>query len=679
MTPACELRGAGLGLLVLAVLAPAPARATAPEPWQAFYGTRSPTPPIDAPAAEACGNGSPPSMIGRREQLAAREQALSKVREAAPGDRPCLWLAAARRALALGMTPEAVAEARFAEMAAAEADSAAVLDAAQWLRAEAWFASGRFDEAEPIYRAFAAAGGPTAEPSDEPTPAPPAPPEVPGPAEPEPAGSVAAETLPARPLTVLAALRLADAALARGDPRGALDGFAATLAPVAALGVPIGPFVLRAAEAAAAAGRHEDARVRLEQALAGALDEPLRAVARLRLAALLLEIGEEAEGRAQIETVQRADPDSPAGRLAALQLLELDLEAAVREGVARTAGGALRADELADRLPALPPGAAPAVGAYARRLAVQIELLAGRPEAALDQLPALAGVEADAVLGDALALLLARHEATPDCAMLVGRLAPRTEWLLRRAPEPEPLAGLARCEARLLGPAAALELQRAIVRRFGAVGREAVAVDLAEALLAEGRLDDVAAAANERIATGGAETATWRRLRAEVELARGAAGAVAATLDPVFETTEAPHEVQLEALEVLVRAVRSAPRDVDLAERLAAAVETLASRLGSAGGESFGEAALTAGHRLRREGAGPRAAALYALAATALPPGTRRAQAWYWSGVLAHDDTHARSAFEACAAESAGGEWSALAQRRLAIAALRAVRAERRS
>lgn len=645
MSSARALRGAGPALAALVVLASASARPATPEPWQALYGTRSPTPPIDAPAGQACGGTSPPPITSRRQQLAAREDVLASVRVASPEDRPCLWLAAARHALALGMTPETVAEARLAESGAAETGAAMVLDAARWLRAEALFTGGRVAQAEPIYRELAATGTP--------------------------------EPLAARPLAVLAALRLADAALTRGDPHRALEGLSALLAPVAALGVDIGPFVLRAAEAAAAAGLDGEARARLEQALAGPLDEPLRAVARLRLAALLLEAGEEAEGRAQLETVQRVDPAAPAGRLAALHLLELDLEAARREGVAWTAGGASRAAELADRLPALRFDGAPALDAYARRLAVQIELLAGRPESVFEQLPALAGGEADAILGDALAVLLARHEADPDCALLVGQLAPRTAWLLRRAPAAEPLAALGRCQARLLGPVAALELQRAIVRRFGAAGRAAVAPDLAEGLLAEGRLDDVAAAANERIAAGGVEAAIWRRLRAEVELARGSAVAVAATLGPVLEVDAAPGDVQIEALQVLVRAVRAAPRDVDLAERLVAAVDALGSRLGPAGGEALGEAALVAAHAVRREGAGGRAAVLYALATTALPPGARRAQAFYWSGALARDEAKGRSALEASAAEPAGGEWSTLARRRLELAALRAARAPR--
>jgi hypothetical protein len=674
---------------VLSTLAGAgSALGAAPDPWRALHGARPPTPVLDRPVTDACRSrvaSEPAPLLTRRAQHEARARLLAAARVAAREEQPCLWLLAARRALGLGMTPEAVAEARRAEALAAEAGAAAVAEAARWLRAEALLAAGRADEAEPIYRAVAGAAAPPAaaapDAARDGAPAAEGEPPAPGGAEAAPAGSVPAA--PGRladgagPLAVLAALRLAEVALQRGDPHAARAGFAATLAPAAAQGVPIGPFSLRSAEAAAAAGRADEARRQLAEVLRGPLEEPLRAIARLRLAGLLLEEGDEAAAREQLEIARRFDPGAPAGRLAALQLLELDLEAARREGVAHTAVGGLRAAELAERLPDVSAEDPPALAAYARRLAARLAVLAGQPERALDLLPALSGPAAEAAIGEALALLVAPRDAEPDCPFLVSLLVPRAGWLLRRAPEPEPLATLARCQSRLLGPAAAIDLQRAIVRRFGARGRAAVAVDLAEGLLATGALDAVAAAANERVPAGGVETATWRRLRAEVELARGAAGAAAAQVAPILEADDLPRDLQLAALDVLVRAAHAAPRDVDVAERLAAAVELLGARFGADAGERLGEAALQAAHRIRREGGGARAISPYALAAEALPPGPRRAQALYWSGVLAGGEEARRRALEASAGEPGGGEWSALARRRLAVAALRRVSVRR--
>src|SRR5690606_15148035 len=115
-----------------------------------------------------------------------------------------------------------------------------------------------------------------------------------------------------------------------------------------------------------------------------------------------------------------------------------------------------------------------------------------------------------------------------------------------------------------------------------------------------------------------------------------------------------PARERLAALALLARAARSAPRDLDLGERLMAAIERLDDELGAEqGGEGLGDAALLAGHRARREGQARRAASLYAIAAAALPPGERRAQAWYWMGALAPagDDDGRDAAFAASAAE----------------------------
>ena len=70
-------------------------------------------------------------------EAAARErEARARLLAAARDEQPCLWLLAALRALGLGMTPEAVAEARRAEALATEAGAEAVAEAARWLRAE---------------------------------------------------------------------------------------------------------------------------------------------------------------------------------------------------------------------------------------------------------------------------------------------------------------------------------------------------------------------------------------------------------------------------------------------------------------------------------------------------------------------------------------------------------------
>ncbi|MEB2344408.1 MAG: hypothetical protein OZ948_06700 [Deltaproteobacteria bacterium] len=722
-----------------------PAQAAMPDPWWALYGDATATPPIDLPVAWACPAEAPPPLPTRGARLALRAERLASARELSAADAAaCRWLGAAALALVLELVPEAAAEAHRAESLAEAAGAGEAAAAARWLRAEALLAAGRVEEAEALYRtlteamdAGAAEGGHEAEPTrggetERSAADGTARSEMPPPAGEAPfaTADTVSPRLPAG-LPELAALRLADIALAHGASRTALAAADAALPRAAARGVPVGPFVVRSAAAAAALDRTDDARTRFERALEAELDEPHRAVAHLRFAELLAGAGREGEARAQLEIVRRVDPQAPAARLAELRVLELDLDALAKESGLAAPARELRTAELVERLAALDgPEPAP-IADYARRLAARLDLLADRPTAALERVLALGGEEADATLGDVLARLSTQIGDDLDCPQLVDLLAPHLDALLHRAPDPAPLAALARCQAELLGPEAALPLQRAVVRGFGPRGRAAVALGLAEGLLAVGQLDAVAAAANERLEAPGDDGAAWRRLRAEVALARGDAAGAAAMVAPLLAPAPlapaaapldaagrsdatasfdrdaqsqdpaanaaalasdppvplrvqvppapvAPAE-QIAALIVLTRAARSAPRDLDLGERLIGAVERLGDELGPAsGGEPLGDAALLAAHRARREGSGSRAASLYALAAAALPPGERRAQAHYWIGALAPEgDDRGEAAFAASAAEPSGGAWSALARERRAVASLHDARLTR--
>lgn len=612
-----------VGVALLAALAGAPgARAEAADPWRLLYGSVSPLPPIDAPARAACkddaADASPP---GRAERVRRRAERLAVARSAPPAQAVCAWLEVARLSLALGRLPEAAAEAGRARSLAESIGSAPHARAAAWLRAEALRAAGRSEVAEDDYRALAKG--------------------------------------PSRSLSVLASLRLADRQLERGRPADALEGYESGLASLEEGNAARGPLALRAAEAAAAAGRRAVALAWLDRALDAGLTDRHLVVARLRRAALLAAEGRTAESRADLEAVQSFDRDGPGGRLARVRAAELALDAELEEPAP---------EALAARLEPLVRDPHLGVAREAQRVLARLEARTGEPVRAVERLLPLTGPDADRALGEALAAVAASAGARrANCPALIARLAPRERILLRRAPEPAPLVALADCYAAIGWNDAAIALLRTVVQEFEPKGRLEAALSLARLLLAEGELDSASAAAIERVdAEAVANRVTWRLVLAEVRLARGDAAGAREALAPLL----APGAVlePEERADVITVLVRAAALDPTLrGAPLAAALADLDAETRAAGGERLGDALLEAAHLARRGGEGDRAHSLYRAAVELLPGGLRRAQAWFWIGALARRSDERREAFERSANESGGEGWSALARKRLAL------------
>jgi tetratricopeptide (TPR) repeat protein len=602
------------------------AAAPPPDPWPLLFGAEPRTPPLAAPLEAVCREPARVAVLGASIQEAKtgadRVRARARLaQEMLYGEdepvRACAALASARLALELGLHPEASADALECSRQAEQIGDASLVAAARFVRAEAFFFAGRREDAASIFEELAKASDPR--------------------------------------LAAAARLRIADAQLEQGEVDSALAAFRELLGPDSPLlGVPLGAFALRAAEAAWSAGEAGEAARWVEQALGEKLAPPHWIAASLRRADLLVAAGRRTESDEQ---------------LAAVVAFERGGSAELLTRVRRAAR--LLADPSCDRAqieellrPAIASANLP-LSSYARSIQVAASLAAHEPEAGFRELvPLLMESRSVARLGLAQQLdeVLAALLEDPDrCVEAVARVDAQRALIARMASRGEPLAALGDCYQRLGLVEPALAILRAVVQRFGP---EAAALPFARASLRAGFLDVAESAVRDRLAANVPDRDAWTSLLAEVELARHDPVGAAELLVPLVE--HAAERERTRAVVLLAQAAGSGLTTGATVEVLAAAILAQGDAAWSRSGGALADAALGTANLLRRAGRVPSSLALYALASERATRPTTRAEALYWRGRLAPSHAEARTRLRA-ATSAGGGAWSELARSRVAL------------
>lgn len=614
-----------VGFVLCAGLAAPASGAPLPDYWSLLYPGEPRTPVLDVVYTDLC--SVPESIRGilsaarqsgsRRDQLRAREALLAwGPVEASEEEKVCVRLEATRLALQQGLLPETVAEASSLLASGDRAAGQRIETAARWFRLEARFRAGRREELRDEYQELANTEDPL--------------------------------------LRAAAALRLADLDFDAGNSNAALDRYESLLGQ--ASGVPdamLGPWRWRAAEAALASGREEEAVRWLDLARSIRLPESIWSVATLQRAALHAAAGEIDGSAALRSEVRRLRPRGFAARIATwidwTQPLASD-----------PSGAAAIATRLRDEALMAPT---PRLASFARSLEIEAFLAAAEPAAALERIGVLL---VDPWTPTALVLsprldqaLLAAVRQENGCARVVAAVAGWEPLVHRLVSDAQPLAALGTCHLELGLLDSALAALRVARERFGA---ESIALPMARASLEAGRADVAENAARDRIAKSTPEIDSWRLLLAEALLAVDDPDGAEAEL---AELVRADRRGPARSRAISLLAALSSQRALSNGTRflLADAVIGAADAEWQGAGESLATAALAAA-RLTRDAHDPAGAvSLYELAARRLPSGERRAQAFYWAGRLAGES--GRAALHAAAQES--GPWSELARTRLAI------------
>lgn len=617
----------GMALLSMALLATrAVAAAPPPDPWPLLYGAAPRTPPIDAPLDPVC--REPERVAGLAADFHTATTSADRVHHRArlaplirDGEdesmRGCAALFAARHALALGLYPEASAEALEASKQARSVGNAALDAAARFVRAEALLFAGRRPAALAVFDEVARSSDPR--------------------------------------VAAAARLHIAEARLDQGEVAPALAAFRDLLGPGSPLvGVPLGAFALRAAEAAWSAGEAGEAARWVEQALGEKLATPYWIVGTLRRADLLAAAGRQAESERQLEAVAAFEPGGEAGLLADVRRAERSL---LEQPFDRAAFDARLAPALAS--PNLP------LASYARSVDVAARIAERDPAAAFDLLvPLLTESRSAARLGLAQQLdraLEALLEDPERCPEAIARVDAQRALIVRMASRGEPLAALADCYQRVGLVQPALSILRVVTERFGPA---VAALPLARASLRGGLLAVASGAARDRIGANAPDADAWRLLLAEVELARHDPASAAHLLVPLVE--HAGERDRTQAIGLLAQAASAGPASEASIDALAAAIPKLSDAEWSRSAASLSAAALVTANLLRRAGRSEPALALYALASERATRPATRAEAFYWRGRLATSHAEARAQLQAATAAD-DGSWSELARSRIAL------------
>lgn len=614
------------GSIVLCAGMPAPASgAPLPDYWSILYPGEPRTPVLDVVSTDSC---SVPEAIrgvlsaarqaeSRRARLRGREALLAwDPAEASAAEQACVRLEATRIALLQGLLPEAVAGATFLLASAERVADERIETAARWLRLEAHFRAGRRDELRDEYRELA--------------------------------------TTEDRMLRAAAALRLADLQFDAGDPDAALGRYESLLDETGGLpDAMLGPWRWRAAEAALATGRDEAAVRWLDLARSGPLPESIWSVATLQRAALHAAAAEEDRSAALHSEVKLRHPRGAAARIATW--IEW-----TRPLANDASGAAAIATRLREEAWAAPT---PRLASFARSLEIEALVAAAEPEVALERIGVLL---VDPWAATALVLsprldqtLLAAVELENGCARVVARVAGWEPLVHRLLSEAKPLAALGTCHLELGLLDSALTALRVARDRFGA---ESIALPIARASLEAGRADVAENAARDRIERSTPDSDSWRLLLAEARLAVDDPDGAGAELAELVRAGR-PGPERSRAIALLAALSGHRVLSSDTRRLLADTVIGAADAEWQGIGESLATAALAAARLTRDAQDRTGAAFLYALAARRLPPGERRAQAFYWAGRLAGES--GRAALDAAAQES--GPWSELARARLAV------------
>jgi hypothetical protein len=522
----------------------------------------------------------------------------------------CSQLERARLFLRAGLSMEALGAVAIAERYT-EADS----EPHRVLRAEALTATGRLEEALPIYETLRAS--------------------------------------PSAAVSWAAALRLTTA---RPDVEWSM------VEPFLDRGtrfvVNLGPLASYAGELALRSGRNADALHWLTRA--------------------------ESDGRhRELAAIRRADALTLAGRTGAAGRLLLRLERTAEGKSAReiasarlAASGTGSEEEQEARLVEAARSHTPGIAAHSLELLLGLYLEADRPEAALDSATRLhhlaprGGIPGLGSLVDSAVRIAVGGDV--DCATVLERLAGGRRLWIRSVSSPDPLLRLGDCALELGLTATAIDVFRALSRRFPDRLSADFALRIATVSLSLGEFQIVEAmlAANERIwaraDTPDSERAPWLWLRARASLASGdEARAIAILLGlAASDSTPAPERAR-SALALAALPPASASR-LDLEPRLQAALR-LPSDLSP---DDRGRIWLRIADLRREAGATQGAAEAYGRAGELLPPGPARARSLHAHAVFGETRDIRLARLNRLLENESAGAWSDLTRGELRLARL---------
>ncbi len=660
-------------LLSVAWLSDAAAQRTgefvAPNPWVVLNGTLPQLPAIDAtspcfpievakrtPALQEAKRGQLSEALEELEQRIAKGEAdtwaqfvrwvLIARTTRDPADRraaldalvtlardfpsgrtqQCFQLEAARLELLRQNYPEAAAWARRAESATPETGrDAAIAEEASFLRAEALYLSGRRPQAGELYAPL--------------------------------------EQSARRALADAARLRGADLAAAAGRPEAALPRYQELMPRASSFGADGGAWAAHVGEAAFQAAEYAAALAWFRRSAEQSESARQRALAEIRVADSAGILGKLPESRALLDDIAEFAPDPEVRDLANIRL-------AVPPVGSRAPG------EESERLRQAAASPNPRVSQYARAELGRGHLEAEDASAALDVFTRLAFEKPDrrlapwllVHLGDAIERVAAGAVSERGCRELIQVIGWRRDFLLRASERAQPFLALGACYEEAGLPRQAIHLYRSLVQRFGVRVAKDVSLPLARAALGAGELG-VAKAAAEARAEAGAGPA-WARLLAQIYVAEGREREALETLRGLLEAGGERGPVHAQATWLLaVLGFRVGDLE-GVRPVLGAADPVLGPELGLTPNQR-GDVYWVRAEARRNAGLLAAAARDYQSAVGLLEPGTRRAAAAYWLGVLAEDPERERHHYGVGKDTGGGGLWAILAGEELALSRLR--------
>lgn len=416
------------------------------------------------------------AALGAERHSALRELERALERHPDPDARACARLERARLWLALDRAEEAHVELGRARRAGS--GRASDTPAARWLAAETAHARGDREEARRLHAALEGD-------ADE-------------------------------RLARGATLRLLEHAFPVGVATGGAAAEAASrrfpqaLGEAAALGLDVEPFALVGGELALSVGDYGAAHhwlARAERVWPGGL-------ASIRKADALRALGLREEAQRTLERVARIGADADTRALAELRLVDDAIAGEKRDAALGT-------------LARMAEHPHPGLRALARERLTAERLASGDLDGALPAAARLAYDSGPADAAGALAVTVARvieaGARERDCTRLLERFGGRRELLERSSRGPEALVAVGDCLLELGLAEAALESYRAAGRRFGFDRTPGLALRIAEASLAAGDSDAVAAALAAQAGPrrpGDPAASRWLALAARLALRR---------------------------------------------------------------------------------------------------------------------------------------------------------------
>lgn len=459
-----------------------------------------------------------------------------------------------------------------------------------------------------------------------------------------------------------ARLRLTDLSFDSGKIEKVSMEYEALLPRASAFGGSTTGWALRAAEAALDVGDYERGLRWIELFLEDGPARDARDAAEIRLADLDARFEDPLRARKRLASVSGRRHGDRIGALAAVRAIDLGVSGgspeqrveillrALREqrrGVRRYALGVLMS-ELEDR------------GDFDGALAVATRL-------------AYEGIDPVVTPGfekrlDVLLERMAGGGEAPVCSEVVRALGGRYGILIERASVAHPFVQTGLCFEELELPWLAVKVYRAITRRFGPAGAEAVTLPLARSSLAIGETTLARRVAQAALEDPGPDREAWAAVLAEADFAEGrvdeAAEELRAVLDSPSLGLERGKLIRLLALTLADRGEVDHVRFV--AERAAAWLD--AEDAGPAAKLAIVEAALLAAHAHRQAGRIQEARSAYRAVERHADPGALRSSARFWLG---RSDPRGRdSEWGVDPEETLGSPWGRLALFERAVAPL---------